>query len=387
MRRLYNTLLGFSLIFIFIISGSCRFAIVPTPPTPTTSADITPLKPPWQQEWEKTLAAARQEGKVVIYTTAGTSQTAALRQGFERTYEITLEFVSGRGAELREKLFRERLAGLYLTDIFGMMGGTGMVSDLKPVGALDPLKPQLVLPEVVDPNAWWGGSHIYLDKEQTYVIAFVFHAVPPIAINSDLVKPDDIKFYKDLLHPRWKGKIVLNDPTTTGAGQTWFQAVSRSLGYEFMRELAKQESVIIRDLRQQTEWVARGKYAILVGPHKPAVAEFIIAGAPIKYLWPSDGGYASPGEGTMSLVNRPAHPNAAKVFINWLLTKEGQTIFSKASLLPSARLDVPTDHLDPQMIIVYKPGVVYKNSQDEDIVLERDSDVKEAASIFGLATR
>lgn len=348
--------------------------------TPSRNESKAPAANEPTGNWDRTVAAAKQEGTVTIYTSAGPGQTGALRQGFLQAFGISAEFVAGRGAELREKLFRERSAGLYLVDIY-LMGASGMILDLKPVGALDPLKPKLALPEVVDPKLWFGGSHIYQDKERMYVIGFSFFPEAPVVVNSEQVKPEDIKSWDDLLHPRWKGKIVINDPTTTGSGQKMFQMASKLKGFGFFQELAKQEPVVIRDLRQQTEWVARGKYAVLLGPQRSAVAELMNAGAPLKYLSPSDGGYAGAGTGNMSLINKPAHPNAAKVFTNWLLSKEGATIYSKNFLIQSARLDVPTDHLDPQM--VRQPGAVYSNSDDEEIALERDAVVKEASTILG----
>ncbi len=335
-------------------------------------------------DWDKTVGAAKKEGKVTIYTTSGPGQLAALRKGFEKAFGLEIEFLSGRGAELREKLFRERQSGMYLTDLF-MMGASGMLIDFKPAGVFDPIKSLLVTPEALDPKAWWKGSPIYLDKEQTYVIGFCFFPQPPILANTDLIKPGDVKSHADLLQPRWKGKMVINDPTTTGAGQEWYQMVSKALGGEFMRKLAKQEPAVARDLRLQTEWVARGKYALLLGPQKAAVGELMAAGAPVAYLTTSDVNWATCNPGTMGVINRPAHPNAVKVFVNWLLGREGQTIYSKSFMIQSARLDVPTDHLDPQLI--RRHGVNYINATLEDFALERAVIEKEARAIFGPEAR
>lgn len=338
----------------------------------------------WSTDWDKTVTAAKQEGKVTIYTSSGPGQLAALRDGFRKAFGLDIESVSGRGAELREKLFRERQSGMYLADLF-MMGASGMLLDLKPAGVLDPIKPMLVLPELVDPKAWWKGGPIYQDREQAYVIGFCFFPQPPILANTDSVKPGDIKSHADLLNPRWKGKILMNDPTTTGAGQEWFQMVSKALGLEFMKRLKNQQPVIIRDLRQQTEWVARGKYALLLGPQKAAVAELMAAGTPIEYLTTSDVNWGTSNPGNMCLINRPAHPYAVKVFINWLLSREGQTIYTKSFLIQSARLDVPTDYLDPQTL--RHSGVDYVNATHEDFALELKAIAKEAKDIFDIGSK
>jgi len=127
--------------------------------------------------------------------------------------------------------------------------------------------------------------------------------------------------------------------------------------------------------------VARRKYSVLVAAQHASVAEFLKAGAPIRFFSPTDVTYAAM-YGVVALINKAPHPNAAKVFVNWLLTKEGSTICSKAFMLQSTRLDVPTDHLDPMSL--RQPGVVYINSEGEEAALELSAAVMEAAKIFGL---
>ncbi|MBI4333323.1 MAG: extracellular solute-binding protein [Chloroflexi bacterium] len=338
-----------------------------------------PVKPAWQQEWEKTLAAARREGNILVSSSAGPHQNEALREGLMRAYGLNIEFVVGTGAQRLQKLFSERRAGLYLVDIY-LTAPNSFINELKPGGVLDPIKPRLVLPEVLDPNTWYGGKQIYVDSEGTHIVAMSYFPYADILVNTDLVRPNEIGTNKDLLSPKWKGKIVMTDPTGSGSGQRWFQMVSRSLGYDFMRDFVKQEPQLSRDYRQQVEWVARGKYAVHVGVYAASVGEFMDAGAPIKYVQATDVMYAGAGN-PMGLVNRAPHPNAAKVFINWLLTKEGQSIYSKAYLMQSARVDVPTDYLPPEM--VRRSGAAYLSMDAEEVLLERPSVQKEAEKIFG----
>ena len=121
--------------------------------------------------------------------------------------------------------------------------------------------------------------------------------------------------------------------------------------------MAKQKLLISRDDRLACEWVARGKSAIVIGPKPDLIDEFIKAAVPVRYVIPKEGSYIEPGSGSFSLLNKAPHPNAAKIFINWLLTKEGQTLYSKTVGVESAREDVPTEHIDPQLI--RKPGQKY----------------------------
>ncbi|MBI4331591.1 MAG: extracellular solute-binding protein [Chloroflexi bacterium] len=375
------TVVALALAFLLVVPACApKQEAVRTPGiAPAESGAASSAKPAWQQDWERTVAASKQEGVVSIYTPAGAAQNGPIRDGFMRAYGIDIEYISGKGAALRERLTRERRAGLYLVDIF-FGGASSFITDLMPEGVFEPLKPQLVLPEVLDPTVWYGGNHMYIDREGSYVIALSYSPRWDVAVNTDLVKPDDIRTNKDLLNPKWKGKIVMDDPAISGTGQRWFQMTSRALGYDFMREFVKQEPQLTRDLRQPVEWVARGKYSVVVGASAAIVAEFMGAGAPVRYIETSD--VVSAGSfHPMGLMNKAPHPNAAKVYINWLLTREGQTVHSKAYAMQSSRLDVPTDGLPPEM--VRRPGVTYLNGDSEEILLDRPAAEKEAQRIFG----
>ncbi len=336
--------------------------------------------PSWQNEWNRTVAAGTKEGKVVIYTTAIPATRTSVADVFKKRYNITVEYIVGRGSELLPKLTQERKAGLYLADLY-IAGATTQVNDMKPRGMLDPLKPLLILPEVTDPKGWWAGRLYFCDKEAQYALGFSLYAVGSMAQNTDLVKPQEIKSYKDFLNPKWKGKLVLGDPTVPGSGLRLFSTVGGYImGMDYMRELAKQEPLITRDQRQATEWVARGKYPIVIGIVQEVIESFKKVGAPLNYISPSEGTWLSSSPGVISLINKSAHPNAAKVFLNWLLTKEGQTVYSRASGIQSARVDVPTDHLDADWL--RDPAAKYLFADDADVLSREEEFTKLAKDIF-----
>ncbi|MDP2645437.1 MAG: extracellular solute-binding protein [Desulfobacterales bacterium] len=341
-------------------------------------------QPAGEMDWKKTLTAAEEEKKVTIYGTASSSTREDLTREFSRKYGIQLEFVSGRGSQIFAKLSTERQAELYLADIY-IGGATTPTTGFKPRGFLDPLKPLLVLPEVIDPTLWFGGKGLqFSDKEGQFVACPVLTASNNyLSINPDLVKPGEIKAYSDLLNPKWKGKIIMNDPTTSGAGSRWFAVVAdQFMGLDFMRDLAKNEPVITRDQRLQAEGLARGKYAVALGVQPDIQAEFIAAGARVKTVIPTEGAWLGGGPGLIAYMNRAPHPNAAKIFINWFVSKEGQTVYSRSARAESARLDVPTDHLFKEDLRV--PGVKYFNSEAEDFLIKkREYEKKWAKEIFG----
>ena len=149
-----------------------------------------------------------------------------------------------------------------------------------------------------------------------------------------------------------------------------------------MRELVKQEPFITRDQRLQAESLARGKYAVAIGVQPDIQAEFIKMGARIQTIIPEEGAWLGGGPGLIAAFSKAPHPNAAKVFINWFLSKEGQTLYSRTARAESARLDVPNDHLNKADR--RDPKVKYFISEDESFLKKkREYEKKWAKEIFG----
>src|SRR5512135_450314 len=283
----------------------------------------------WQKDWEQTLAAARKEGQVTVYI----YRYEGLLQEFKREIPgINVVSVTGRGSQLTNRLMAERRAGKYIADVYS--GGTNSLYNTLYKGkVLDPLKPVLILPEVVDPSKWFGGEQRYADPEGKYIFAFI--ASPSnaqLSYNTKLVDPKEFKSYEDLLNPKWKGKIVSLDPRDTGLGATMqFYYYSPEIGAEFMKKLfGGMEITYSKNFRQMTDWLAQGKFAICIGCKDSMRAKH--QGLPVDDFdtnrW-KEGSSFSAGGGSVSLMNQAPHPNAAKVFLNWFLSRKGQMALQK----------------------------------------------------------
>lgn len=309
-----------------------------------------------QGDWDKIVQAAKAEGKVVMYTTSwGPEIRRALTEAFNNKFGITLEVMPfSRGADLTARVQQEKMAGFGVTDIYGAGGGT-FITIFKPNGLMGNLEPLLMSPEVTDAKPWRGGRVPFLDKDKQIII-MAAGAQRYIMYNTDLIKKGEITTYRDVLKPQYKGKITLNDPTVTGAGNAFMGHLGLHLwnageAKEFLKQLIRQqEAVIQRDNRLHVESVARGKFAIALAPNEDNMAQFFKSGAPVAMVYPKDGVYVAPGAGCIAVPVKMAHPNAATVFINWLLTKEGQTIYSRSRGTPSMRLDVSTEGINPAFI-------------------------------------
>lgn len=387
MRRV---LLVLALILVVVVGCAPKATPAPQAAAPSSSQAATEVASPkaslepWQVEWEKVVDAAKKEGSVVVYSTAGAETRAVLMRAFKEKYGISAEVITAKGAEVSQKLFSERRAGLYMADIY-TGGSTTIVNELKPGGVLDPLEPVLILPEVTDTKLWYSGRLPWTDTGH-YIFAFMATPSPSYAINTEQVKLEEAKSYKDLLNPKWKGKMTLNDPTAAGTGLKWFGIVSSViLDIDYMRQLVKQEPFVIRDQRMQVEWMAKAKYPIAISPKSDPFAEFLRAGAPIKHVEPMEGGYLTSASGNLALLNRAPHPNAAKVFVNWLLSKEGQALFSRAMETQTARMDVSVDFLD--VTRRRDPNAKYFTGENEEFLLKQPEQAKVAKEIFGALIR
>lgn len=364
------------ILLVAFISASCS-------PTKLPEVTPTPQSPEQKSEWEKLLTAAQKEGTVVIYTSARPKARDAVTGAFKAKYGINVEWVAGRGAEIAAKIKSERNAGLYMVDL-GFIGPTTFTNDIKPLDITPPLKPMFVLPEVKDPKNWLNGEIPFLDKEgmaiQVVLVANQFYIM-----NKDMVREGEVTSSLDLLNPKWKEKMVISDPSISGNANDWFTWVVMGVfgeekGQQFMKDLVAQKPVMTRDERLLTEWVARGKYPIGIGPSVAVPAEFIEAGAHIAFISVKDPRPLSSGSGLLNAFKNAPHPDAAKLLVNWVLSKEGSSIFAPASEYPSTRADVPPEGILP--ILVPRPGDINPEIKFEDYLIRKGDMRKLAADIF-----
>src|SRR5678816_2566409 len=194
-------------------------------------------KPGWQTTWEKTIEAAKKEGRLNFYV--GRYGSEPLLNEFRREFpEIKIVSVNGAGNSLGTRIVSEARAGAMVADLYS--GGAVTNFEILYKGkVLDSLKSALVLPEVLDESKWYGGKHCYNDPEQQHI--FIYLANPTstsIYFNSNFVNPKDFKSYWDLVNSKWKGKYVSQEPTSTGIGPSLqFFFYHPELGSEFLRKL------------------------------------------------------------------------------------------------------------------------------------------------------
>ncbi len=331
--------------------------------------------------WDELIAAAKQEGEVVIFLgRAASRQIRPVFAEFEKKFGVKATPVIGSGGENADKVLAERDTGLYTGDVW-MGGSTSMNTRLVPKGALDPIAPLFILPEVIDQSLWWSGKHLYGDAQQNLIFMFAASPTSYLAYNTTMVNPDEFQSWTDLLNPKWKGKILSRDPTQsgTGVGLMGFYH-SPLLGQDFLRKLyTEQDVTLTRDGRQGAEWLALGKFPLYFIPSGSDPQEAKDQGLPVaEIIRPMKEGswLSSGGTGTIGYFNKAAHPNASKLFVNWWLSKEAQLLAMKQNPVDeSLREDIPHDDVLEEWR--RKPGVQYTHLDSRPEYLGRDGEPNE----------
>ncbi len=311
--------------------------------------------PKWRQEWDQTLAAAKKEGEISFYGSEGYEK---IFEVFQKKYpEIKVKSnTSRRGSEHGQAVMTERRAGQYVVDLF-INGVVTPNTVFYKANILDPIRPQLILPEVVDESKWWDGKHHYADPEGKFIFVFQGNVHgSESAYNTNLVNPKEFKSYWDFLVPKWKGKIVAYDPSrvSTVAHSLRFLYNHPDLGAEWIKKFfGEMELTYSRDERQMIDWLGAGKYAIafFVTEVEAAAKQ----GLPIKDFDAGqfkEGAFVGPSQGGVNLFKNAPHPNAAKIAINWLLSREGQETYQKVyasvgDIRQSMREDISMDVIPP----------------------------------------
>jgi ABC-type Fe3+ transport system substrate-binding protein len=295
-------------------------------------------------EWDKLVDAARKEGRVAVSLPASAEMKKQVEEQFKKRYGIEVETFTARGSAGVRRMADEFKAGVRHFDLH-IGGSSSIVSGMLDEGILDPIEPWLALPEVKDPKQWWGG-HLWVDNAKRFVYMFQAYLSEVIWYNTDLIKPNEIRSLDDFLNPKWKGRIGYLDPRTPGAGDSTWSFMWRIKGEEYLKKLVAQELYLGRDQRLLAESLAKGRVAVMIGLSYYSFLPFLKAGLPIKTLPRlKEGNYGTGGSGNLAIIKAPAHPNSTKIFVNWLLSREGQELVSKALGQATRRLDVDTRFL------------------------------------------
>jgi iron(III) transport system substrate-binding protein len=317
------------------------------------------------QAWDNLVSAAKREGRVVVIGPPDPEVRKTLPVAFKARFGITVEYLGGRTSEQADRLRSERGAGVYTVDV--TIGGVqSMATIFHREKMLIPLRPELILPEVVDGSKWKKGALWFCDPEEQYVLRLTNSVQSAFYINTSKVNPGELRSARDLLDPKWQGKISTQDPTVPGSGSNTAAQFYVEYGKDFVKGLyVDQKPMISRDSRQLTDWLLRGIYPIAFNADSDQIEKMRLEGLPVMEMgeMPDMRRSVSAGFGLLAVFTSAPHPAAAKLFANWIASKDGLEVWSRANQASPTRNDIDeASFLAPGDIP--RPGVEYFDTYD-----------------------
>jgi len=300
-----------------------------------------PVDEAFEQEWHDLIAAAQEEGELVtISGPDGVTQDGDFFDAFTDEFGIEVTQFGGATDQVIARVLAERDQGIYSYDI-GATGSTG-ARGLLEAGAIAPFRDNLIHPEAIDRSEGWRLDYIPFaeyDLEQNYVTFMAMTAEPNVMqlwYNTDNVTQeelDSLDSWYDLLNPAFQGRIAMGN---VAEGQ---QSEDRTkgwnlLGEEFFDRLMREMDVQVLPYgagREFADGLARGDFDFgLFPPEEPALIDAEEQGLPVtEFPRTFSEGTAQTPLSLLYVIDHAAHPNAARLFANWVLTRDGQTAFNE----------------------------------------------------------
>lgn len=345
--------------------AACAPATAP-PPAPAPAAPApkaAPATSPEEAAWAQVVEAAKKEGKFTAYSFSFIGDIGlGLQAAFKERFGISMEVITGRGAEFTERVKTEQRMGKIVGDLFE--GSSTHGTNIKVAGGTANSANIAVLREreawQLDPVSIDSEAHL-LGHRRVSLIPFV---------NTNLVKPgQEPKSWKELVEPRWKGKMVTTDPNVSVSNYNIFITLQdrNLLAPEIIKALGKQDLRFVPGNRDAAAALARGEFSLGWAPTEADSYPFLKEGAPMQAVSLAEGTVTTLS--VVSVIKNSPYPNAARLFANWILSREGQAFYCKLSGLASVRKDVE-DFRHPRAQVVGK------------LVLLTEDDVVKSARLF-----
>ncbi len=311
------------------------------------------------------IEAAKKEGKLFFYTAMDLQFAETLGKAFETKFPGIAVRVERSGAErVFQRIGQEYASNIHACDVVNTADQAHCII-WKRNGWLQPYMPEDVARHF---------DKRFFDPEGHSITTRIL--ISPFGYNTDLVKKEDApKSFKDLLDPKWKGKMVKAHPAYSGTIMNSTYQVARDLGWDYFVKLAAQNVMQVQSATDTPKRISLGERAIMVDGAGYLVIRNKEAGQPVDIVYPEEG---TPIATSPSAVFKDSpNPNAARLFQNWMHGREAQQI-----LVDYARQYSPHDQA-VEHPGVRKLGDIKLMKEDPEAILTQADDVKKRyAEIF-----
>lgn len=309
----------------------------------------------FEKQWAELIEAAKKEGRLALSIGPATDFQPVLST-FTKQFGIQIQTSTGSGSARATRVLAERQAGRFTMDV-GLLSVAATTRRLEPAGALEDMSSMLFHPNVMDTSKWYGNQHWYVDAGDTKsIFVYTARAVNTWAFwyNTEKVSEADVATLKtpqDFLNPKWRGMMAdqsWHDPGRVGnLLEVYF---APDAGPEWVRKyLTEMDVAFTNDPRLEETWLVRGRNPLKwnEGNIGPALRELASKGLPIKevHIRKAEGTLEARGsECCLVMFKNAPNPNAAKLFANWFLTDEAQSLvhaINPPRAYTSLREDIP----------------------------------------------
>ena len=275
---------------------------------------------------KRLIEGAKKEGKLLWYTALNINDATMLTKRFEQLYPfIKTELLRLGGRELLTKILIEANTRVFRADVIEAVGIDGQI-----------LKKRGLLEKYISPEASAYPASVK-DRDGTWTSFFINTHV--LVYNTNLVKKEDVpRTYEDLINPKWKGKIVIRDDDFPTFGMM-LRVMGKDKGLNFMRRLAAQGVELRSGSTLAIQDISAGAVPLGMNLYGTRVEELKKKRAPVDWI-PME--FVLVSIEPLSVAAKAPNPNAARLFVDFLLSKEGQGLMRDRSRIPS-RPDVPPD--------------------------------------------